>query len=143
VAAQQRLAVGRRLVADPLHGRSQLPGEVAADRRLQLRPAVVAELHREAHHRGRPGACRLGQLGNGAERDDLRSGEHDGGDPPLGRGQPIGPFPKPLLHLHEPATVAGTRRLAVASGRAALIAAVPHPRYDEIFLSFSHSRRRR
>ena len=74
-----------RQLADPLGGRAQLAGEVALDRRLERAEPVEAELGGQPHDGGRAGPGCLGEVGDGAEPDELRAFEHDLGDAPLGR----------------------------------------------------------
>ena len=74
-------------LADALGGRPELAGEVALDRRLQRAEAVEAELGGEAYDGGGSGLGRAGEVGDGAEADELGAFEHDLGDPTLGRGQ--------------------------------------------------------
>ena len=95
---------GDRLVAaelaDPLGGRAQLAGEVALDRRLQGAEPVEAELGGEPHDGGGAGGGRLGEVGDGAEADELRPRQDDLGDTPLGRRQLRAGVPDALLDLH-------------------------------------------
>ncbi len=104
VGQLRRPVAGDRLVAaelaDALGSGSQLLGEVALDRRLQGAEALEPELGGEAHDGRRTGGGRLGEVGDGAEADELRALEDDLGDTPLGRRQLRPGVPDPLLHLH-------------------------------------------
>ncbi len=99
-----RAVAGDRLVAaelaDALGGRPQLAREVVLDRRLQGAEAVEAELGGQAHDGGGAGAGGLGEVGDGAEADELGSLEHHVGDAPLGRRQLRAGVADPLLDLH-------------------------------------------
>ena len=110
-------------LADPLGGRAQLAGEVALDRRLQRAEPVEAELGGQPHDGGRAGAGRLGEVGDGAEADELRALEHDLGDAPLGRRELRPGVADPLLDLH-------LRHRADSSGRRRRRASLARPFRD-------------
>ena len=74
-------------LADPLGGGPQLARQVVLHRRLQGAEAVEAELGGEADDRRRPGAGLRGEVGDGAEGDEVRPLEHRFGDAPLGGGE--------------------------------------------------------
>ncbi len=80
--------VGRRRLPDALCGRAQLAPQLPLHRFLQPGEAVVAELGRQAHHRGgtRSGLAR--QVGDRPEGDELRVLQHHVRHPALGRRQP-------------------------------------------------------
>lgn len=79
----------RAQLSDALGGRQQLCREFVPNRLLQRDEAFVAELGRQADDGRRAGICSGGDLGDRAEGDDLRCGEHDVGDLALGRGERI------------------------------------------------------
>ena len=95
---RQRLVTAE--LADPLGSRAQLPRQVALDRRLQGAEAVEAELGSQADDRRGTGAGGLGEIGDGAEADQLRPFQDDLGDAPLGCRQLRTGVADPLLDLH-------------------------------------------
>ena len=66
------------LLPDAFGGRAELSAEIALHRVLQPDEAVVAELVGEPHHGRRARTGGVGEVGDGAEADDLRPIEHDG-----------------------------------------------------------------
>ena len=72
-------------LADALGGRAQLAGEVVLHRRLQGAEAVEPELGGEPDDGRRAGAGLRGEVGDGAEGDEMRALQHGLGDAPLGR----------------------------------------------------------
>ena len=92
--------VVRSRVADPLGGRTQLVGEVLLDGGLQGAEPLEAELGGETHHRRRARSGSLGEVGDRAERDELRIGQHDLGDAPLGGRQTRTGSADPIRHFH-------------------------------------------
>ncbi len=59
-------------LADPLGGRAQLPGQVVLDRRLQGAEAVEPELGGKSNDGGSPGLSLRREVGDGAERNEIR-----------------------------------------------------------------------
>ena len=118
-------------LADALGRRTQLPGEVLLDRRLQRREAVEAELGRQPHDRRRAGPGRLGEIGDGPEADQLGPGQDDLGDAPFGGGEARSRLADPLDDLHlghgrKPYSAGGRRRLDT-SAALSILAPMPLP----------------
>ena len=97
VALDRRVAAQ---LADALGRRSQLAGEVVLDRSLERAESVEAELGGQPHDGGGPRRRRFGEVGDGAESDQLGSGEDDFGDPTFGRREIGSGPPDSLDHLH-------------------------------------------
>ena len=97
---RDRLVAGE--LADALGGRTQLVRQVTLDRRLQGAEPLEAQLGRQADDRGRAGARRLGEVGDGAEADELRALQHDGSDTSLGGRELRAGVADPRLHLQLP-----------------------------------------
>ena len=92
--------VPRRRLADALDRGPQLARQVVLDRGLQRGEALVAELAGQADHRRRPGPCRLGELGDRPEGDELGALQDHLGDTPLGPGEGATRTGDPLLRFH-------------------------------------------
>ncbi len=92
--------VADTLVTDALDRRPQLTAQITLHGRLQLRVPVEAELDSEAHdgRRARPG--RLGDVGDGPERHEVRRGKDRLADPTLRRGQRHCSLGQPSLQIH-------------------------------------------
>ena len=84
--------VGGGGLTDAFGGRAQLAGERVLHRRLQAREPVVAQLPCQPYHGGGTRGRRIGEVGDGAERDELGVLEDDLGHPPFsGRQRRVGP----------------------------------------------------